>query len=54
MAARGPVFIRRAEDVEKLVWNDRCLANLTVYFTRKEIKGLGKAAVVVKGCDERA
>jgi len=51
--ARGPVFIRRAEDAEKLVWNASCLANLTVYLKRKEIKRLGKAAVVVKGCDER-
>jgi coenzyme F420-reducing hydrogenase delta subunit/ferredoxin len=51
--ARGPVFVRRAEDAEKLVWNASCLANLTVYLKRKEIKRLGKAAVVVKGCDER-
>ena len=51
--ARGPVFVRRAEDVEKLVWNASCLANLTVYLKRKEIKRLGKAGVVVKGCDER-
>jgi len=52
--AEGPVFIRRAEDVDKLVWNANCLSNLTAYLKRKEIKRLGKAAVVVKGCDERA
>ena len=51
--AGGPVFIRRAEDVGKLVWNTDCQANLTTYLKRKEIKRLGKAAVVVKGCDER-
>ena len=51
---RGPVFITKPEDVEKLVWNDQCLANLTVYLKRKEIKALGRAAIVVKGCDERA
>jgi ferredoxin len=51
--ASGPAFIRRAEDVGKLVWNNGCQANLTTYLKRKEIKRLGKAAVVVKGCDER-
>jgi len=49
----GPVFIRRAEDAGKLVWNADCHANLTTYLKRKEIKRLGKAAIVVKGCDER-
>ena len=52
--ATGPVFIRRAEEVGKLVWNTDCQSNLTTYLKRKEIKRLGKAAVVVKGCDERA
>ena len=49
-----PVFITRAEEVSKLVWNDRCFANLTTYLTRKSIRALGKPAIVVKGCDERA
>jgi coenzyme F420-reducing hydrogenase delta subunit/ferredoxin len=52
--AKGPAFIRRAEDADRLVWNAGCQANLTVYLKRKEIKRLGKAAAVVKGCDERA
>jgi coenzyme F420-reducing hydrogenase delta subunit/ferredoxin len=51
--AAGPVFIRRAEDADKLVWNTGCQANLTTYLKRKEIKRLGKTAIVVKGCDER-
>jgi coenzyme F420-reducing hydrogenase delta subunit/ferredoxin len=51
--AGGPVFIRHAEDAGKLVWNTDCQANLTTYLKRKEIKRLGKAAIVVKGCDER-
>jgi len=51
---RGPVFITRPEDVERLAWNDQCLANLTVYLKRKEIRALGRPAIVVKGCDERA
>jgi coenzyme F420-reducing hydrogenase delta subunit/ferredoxin len=51
---RGPVFITKPEDVEKLVWNNQCPANLTVYLKRKEIKALGRPAIVVKACDERA
>jgi coenzyme F420-reducing hydrogenase beta subunit len=49
-----PVFVTRPDDVGKLVWNERCHANLTTYLTRKDIKALGKPAVIVKGCDERA
>ncbi len=49
-----PVFIRRPEDVGQLVWNDRCHANLTVYLKRPEIRALGRPAIVVKGCDQRA
>jgi coenzyme F420-reducing hydrogenase delta subunit/ferredoxin len=51
---RGPVFVTRPEEVEQLVWNNQCLANLTVYLKRKEIRALGRPAIVVKGCDERA
>ena len=51
---RGPVFVTRPDDVEQLVWNDHCLANLTVYLKRKEIRALGRPAIVVKACDERA
>ncbi len=51
---RGPVFVTRPEDAAQLVWNDLCLANLTVYLKRKEIRRLGRPAIVVKGCDERA
>jgi ferredoxin len=53
-AAAPPVLITRPEDADKLEWNGRCFANLAVYLTRKEVKALGKAAVVVKGCDEKA
>ena len=48
------VFVRRSEDVGQLVWNDLCLPNLTAYLTRKEIKALGRPAIIVKGCDEKA
>lgn len=49
-----PVFITKPEDADQLVFNDKCYANLAMYLTRKEIRSLGKPAVVVKGCDERA
>jgi coenzyme F420-reducing hydrogenase delta subunit/ferredoxin len=51
---RGPAFITRPEDAARLVWNATCFANLTAYLTRKEVRALGKPAIVVKGCDERA
>ncbi len=49
-----PVFITNPADVDQLVWNDRCFPNLTTYLKRKEVRALGKPAVIVKGCDERA
>ncbi|MCE5268865.1 MAG: 4Fe-4S dicluster domain-containing protein [Planctomycetaceae bacterium] len=49
-----PVFISKPEDVDQLVWDDRCFANLTKYLSRKEVLSLGKLAICVKGCDERA
>jgi formate dehydrogenase (coenzyme F420) beta subunit len=48
-----PVFITRPEDADRLVWNDQCFANLSVYLTSKAIRALGKPAIVVKGCDAR-
>lgn len=49
-----PVFVTRPDRVGRLVWNDRCFNNLATYLTRRDIKALGKPAIVVKGCDERA
>jgi formate dehydrogenase (coenzyme F420) beta subunit len=49
-----PVFITKPDDVDQLVWNDRCYGNLTKYLLRKEVAALGRAAICVKGCDERA
>lgn len=48
-----PVFLTDPAQVDQLVWNDHCFQNLTHYLTRKEVKKLGKPAIVVKGCDER-
>jgi coenzyme F420-reducing hydrogenase delta subunit len=51
---RGPAFITRPEDAARLVWNQTCFANLTTYLKRQEVRALGKPAIVLKGCDERA
>jgi len=52
--AVGAVFIRDPNDVSRLVWDKRCRTNLTTYLKRKEVRSLGKPAVVVKGCDSRS
>lgn len=53
-ASGHPVLVTAPEDVERLDWNDRCFANLTVYLKRKEIRDLGRPAIFLKPCDERA
>jgi coenzyme F420-reducing hydrogenase delta subunit/formate hydrogenlyase subunit 6/NADH:ubiquinone oxidoreductase subunit I len=52
--AQGPVVVTRSEDADRLVWNSRCVSNLTAYLKRKEVKALGKPAIVVKPCDEKS
>lgn len=51
----SPVFITKAEDADKLVFNELCVNNLSVYLTRKyrDIAALGRPAIVAKGCDIR-
>jgi coenzyme F420-reducing hydrogenase delta subunit/ferredoxin len=51
---RGPLLVRRPDDADRLVWNNRCTANLAMYLKRKEVKTLGRPAIVVKVCDERS
>jgi len=49
----GAIFVTSPHQTDRLLWNDLCSDNLTVYLTRKEIKKLGKPGVVVKGCDAK-
>jgi coenzyme F420-reducing hydrogenase delta subunit/ferredoxin len=59
-----PVFIHKADDVERLVWNQDCTHNLSTYLTQKwgrPVPVAGRAqieqprvAVVVKACDSRS
>ncbi|MBZ5672062.1 MAG: hydrogenase iron-sulfur subunit [Acidobacteriia bacterium] len=50
----GPVCVTKPADVGRLVWNNQCSSNLTTYLKRQEVRKLGRAAIVVKVCDERA
>ena len=45
-----PCFIRKAEDVDRLVWNSFSEINLARYLTKRK----EKVALVTKGCDSRA
>jgi ferredoxin len=49
-----PIFVFEPDGVDDLVWNEWCFPNLVTYLKRKEVQALGKAAVIVKGCDEKA
>ena len=51
-AASDPFFIKRPEDVDRLIWNEHCHHNLSVYAAREIAAHPGKVALVVKGCDE--
>ncbi|MBR5627631.1 MAG: hypothetical protein IKW74_08455, partial [Thermoguttaceae bacterium] len=50
----GAIFVTNPDNADNLVWNQECSQNLVTYLTRKEIRKLGKAAIVVKACDARA
>jgi ferredoxin len=41
-------FVRKPEDADRLIMNDRCEQNLAVYLTKHEVRELGKPAVVAK------
>lgn len=47
-----PVFIDKPEDVDRLVWDDYCHANLSTYLLDYR-KSDDKVGIFVKGCDSR-
>jgi len=49
-----PLFVRQPEEAERLVFDDRCFGNLSVYLSKDPIRSMGKIGIVVKGCDLRA
>jgi len=57
----SPVFIKKPEDVERLIWNPACVHNLTRFLVdEKRRKAREKhpderpVGIIVKGCDSRA
>lgn len=47
----APLFMRKEEDVDKLVWGPLNVQNLATYLTQFKGKKIG---IVVKGCDSRS
>src|SRR5450759_5116162 len=41
-----PSFITDPLKTDKLIYDERCVQNLAVYLTKKEVKNLGKMAIV--------
>lgn len=48
----APAFLQQADEASRLVWNPFCTNNLATYLP--DLKGGGRIAVVVKGCDARS
>jgi len=40
------IFVRKPEDADKLIYDERCTQNIGVYLTKHEVKHFGKAAIV--------
>jgi ferredoxin len=51
-----PAFITSPEEAGRLIFDTGCVHNLATYLNprRKHLSRLGRAAVVIKGCDARA
>jgi ferredoxin len=45
-----PIFIKREEEVEGLIWSPLCVHNLATYLPTLK----GKTGIIVKGCDSRS
>jgi formate dehydrogenase subunit beta len=46
-----PAFVRKPEDVDRLIWDATCENNLVTFLNRHKGKKVG---IMVKGCDSRA
>src|SRR5512136_313256 len=51
-----PAFVTDPAKAGSLIFDSRCVQNLAVYLNprRSHVAGLGRLAIVVKGCDARA
>jgi ferredoxin len=57
----APVFIKKPEDVDKLIWDPTCIHNLSRFLVDERQKNIREkhpdtkpVGIVVKGCDSRA
>lgn len=48
-----PAFVTKPEEADRLIWDQYCLTNLTVYLLDDRYVD-GKIGLLVKGCDSRA
>jgi len=39
------LFVEKAQDADKLIFDSRCVQNLATYITKKEVKEMGKMAI---------
>ncbi|RKZ39425.1 MAG: Fe-S oxidoreductase [Gammaproteobacteria bacterium] len=52
-----PVFIRKPEEVDRLIFDPRCINSLPVYLNKRQAypkKGWKRVGIIGKGCDIRA
>ncbi len=42
------IFVQKPEETERLILDDRCEQNLAVYLLKREVKSLGKPAIVAR------
>lgn len=42
------VFIRKPEEADRLILDDRCVQNLAVYLMKQEVRAIGKQAIVAR------
>lgn len=49
-----PILATLPQDAEKLVWNNFCFNNLSVFLYRAEIRAYGRMGIISKGCDNKA
>ena len=47
----SPVLVRKPEDADRLLFNERCTNNLMTYLKRDPIRSMEKVGIVAKGCD---
>jgi len=50
----APVIVRRAEEADRLLFNERCTNNLMTYLKREPVRSLKSVGIVAKGCDIKA